>query len=245
MHRSASVGVTAAMLVGLAACQQAPVTTAKQAPSPAPAASAAQAGTGATARANRTAASTATPNAPAAAGRGGRGARPAANRAPRQLTHADSVRMAADSAAAAFYLARERRRDSIANALVVEQRTVRATADLTLPIVFDVRSADIRAAEQKALDRRVAILRANTAVHLRVEGTAHDDASNTANLALAMRRATAVKQYLIDHGIEADRIETTANPDADPVCRDPKTCWEENRRSEVLITAGGEQITPP
>lgn len=154
--------------------------------------------------------------------------------------------MAADSAAAAFYLARERRRDSISHALVIAQRTASATADLTMPIVFDFRSADVRAAEHKALDRRVAILRANPAVHLRVDGTARDEASKPANLALAMRRATAVKQYLIDHGIAADRVETTANPEADPECADgAKTCWDENRKDDILITAGGAQITPP
>ena len=71
-----------------------------------------------------------------------------------------------------------------------------------------------------------------------VEG--HADSRGTAeyNLALGERRASAVRDYLVNLGVPADRIQVVSKGKEAPVCTEEnESCWSQNRRGHFVITA--------
>src|SRR5205085_8260029 len=105
---------------------------------------------------------------------------------------------------------------------------------------------EIRPGDQSLLDRKARILSANPQLRIRIEGNADERGSDEYNLALGMRRAAAVRRYLADHGVATDRIAATSNGEERPVCGGhDESCLGENRRDDMVITAGGERISPP
>jgi peptidoglycan-associated lipoprotein len=77
-----------------------------------------------------------------------------------------------------------------------------------------------------------------TSTKVLVEG--HGDSRGTAeyNLALGERRATAVRDYLVNLGIGADRIQIVSKGKEAPFCSEENdSCWQQNRRGHFVITA--------
>ena len=71
-----------------------------------------------------------------------------------------------------------------------------------------------------------------------VEG--HADSRGTAeyNLALGERRASAVRDYLVNLGVGANRITVVSKGKESPFCTEEnETCWQQNRRGHFVITA--------
>lgn len=71
-----------------------------------------------------------------------------------------------------------------------------------------------------------------------VEG--HADSRGTAeyNLALGERRASAVRDYLVNLGVPADRIQIVSKGKEAPVCTEEnESCWSQNRRGHFVVTA--------
>jgi OOP family OmpA-OmpF porin len=79
---------------------------------------------------------------------------------------------------------------------------------------------------------------------LRIEGHTDDDGDANANQLLSERRAQAVAKYLIDHGIEANRLHPVGCGSRDPLM--PNNSAENkarNRRTEFDIEeVGGRPI---
>lgn len=149
--------------------------------------------------------------------------------------------------------ARERaRQDSIARAeaaareAAAREATARATAILTEMVFFDYDISDLRDDAKEALGRKVPILRNNANITLRVTGHADERGSLEYNLALGMRRAQAVKDYLAGFGIDASRIQIDSMGEDQPLEEGSnEEAWARNRRAEFVLTAGGEAITLP
>ncbi len=126
------------------------------------------------------------------------------------------------------------------------ERIKALTAEVGTMINFEFDRADIRQADQGTLDRKAAILAANSAVRVRISGHADDRGSDEYNLALGNRRAAAAKRYLENKGIEASRMEVVSfgeerplNPGTD------ETAYAQNRRDEFEMTAGGDNLVAP
>jgi len=119
-------------------------------------------------------------------------------------------------------------------------------AEVGTMINFDFDRAEIRPADQGTLDRKAAILAANSGVRVRISGHADDRGSDEYNLALGNRRAAAAKRYLESKGVEASRMEVVSygeerplNPGSD------EAAYAQNRRDEFEITAGGGNLVAP
>jgi peptidoglycan-associated lipoprotein len=121
---------------------------------------------------------------------------------------------------------------------------VRAT--LAAMIHFDYDRSDVRSGDQGTLDQKVAILRANPDLRIRISGHCDERGSDEYNLALGNRRANAAKQYLVTQGIDAGRIETVSFGEERPVAmgRDEDS-WAQNRRDEFEIIGGGDDLRRP
>jgi peptidoglycan-associated lipoprotein len=147
------------------------------------------------------------------------------------------------------------RQDSIARARAgadadaarrTAEAAARARAVLEETVHFDYDDASIRTDAQEALARKVPILRANPDARIRIDGHADERGSVEYNLALGMRRANAVRDYLTGFGIDAARFEVRSMGEDMPL--DPASnerAWALNRRAEFSVTVGAETLTMP
>ncbi len=118
--------------------------------------------------------------------------------------------------------------------------------DLASMIHFDYNVADIRPQDQAVLDRKAAILQANSAVRMRVSGHADERGSDEYNLALGNRRAASAKRYLVNRGIDAGRIDVISYGEERPMAMGGgEAAWAQNRRAEFEVTAGGDNLAAP
>ena len=131
-------------------------------------------------------------------------------------------------------------------AAVAARVTAALLGEVATMIHFDFDMADIRPDDRSLLDRKAAILGANSGLRLRISGHADERGSDEYNLALGSRRAAAAKNYLVNKGIDAGRIETVSFGEERAI--DPghdETSWQANRRDEFEVTAGGQTLRNP
>ena len=101
---------------------------------------------------------------------------------------------------------------------------------------FDFDKSTIRSDAAPVLDEAVQILKEEGGVAVIAEG--HTDAIGTVgyNLKLSLRRAEAVRNYLIAHGIDASRIRTEGFGKSQPVAtNDTDEGRAQNRRVELRV----------
>jgi len=123
---------------------------------------------------------------------------------------------------------------------------VRARAELVESILFAANSAELRLPERNMLDRKVALLKANPNVHLKIDGKVDEKekGADKGKAPLGMQRANAALKYLVSKGIDAGRLDVAATDDTNPKCTTHEEwCWSQNRRVDFTITAG-DTITP-
>jgi peptidoglycan-associated lipoprotein len=126
------------------------------------------------------------------------------------------------------------------------ERNARVRAVLEELVFFDYDRSDIRSDQTESLTRKVAVLRENPAVTLRVIGHADERGSIEYNLALGMRRAESVRQYLGNFGIDASRLSTDTMGEDRPLdAGTTEAAYARNRRAEFNITAGGDNLRMP
>jgi peptidoglycan-associated lipoprotein len=153
---------------------------------------------------------------------------------------ADSARRANDEA---DRVARQRTADSLA---AIGRTTDAVRTELTTMIHFDFDKAALRPGDVSVLDQKIPLLQANPAVQIKVEGNCDERGSDEYNLALGNRRATAAKQYLVAHGIDAGRITTVSFGKERPI--DPghdEDAWAKNRNDQFELTAGADALKQP
>lgn len=74
-------------------------------------------------------------------------------------------------------------------------------------------------------------------LNVRVEGNTDEWGSDEYNYALALKRASAVKDALIGNGIVADKISLVSYGESKPLCSEKtRECWRENRRADFVLT---------
>lgn len=142
------------------------------------------------------------------------------------------------------------RRDSIAaaearrRAIMAETEAARAVIGEMIFFAFD-RSAITPEAEA-TLMRKLAVLRANPTVRIRVAGHADERGSVEYNRALGQRRAEAAKAFLVNRGIDGARVTTVSFGEDRPLVNESnEEAWARNRRDEFTVIAGGDQMQNP
>ncbi len=156
-------------------------------------------------------------------------------------------RSAADSASRAQEeaerIAARERADSLA---AVARVTERVRNMFAARIHFDFDRADVRSEDQATLDMKIAIMQANPALRITITGHADERGSDEYNIALGNRRALAAREYMAARGVSADRIMTASRGEEDPVdAGQNEAAWEQNRRDEFSVSAGGQQLRAP
>jgi len=115
-----------------------------------------------------------------------------------------------------------------------------ATPWTTRGIHFDFDSDRIRGESTQALEDLLEMLRRSSARRVAIEG--HTDSRGEAeyNLQLSQRRATAVVEYLVAHGIERSRLTAVGKGESDPaVPNDSPEHMQTNRRVVARVLTEG------
>jgi peptidoglycan-associated lipoprotein len=97
-------------------------------------------------------------------------------------------------------------------------------------IFFDYDKYDIRMDQQASLQGDASFLKQHPNIRITLEGHCDERGSTEYNLVLGDRRATAVKNYLVQLGISADRLNTTSLGKEKQFCTESnEECWQRNR----------------
>ena len=104
-------------------------------------------------------------------------------------------------------------------------------------INFKFGTAEISGADPiPVLDEVKRIMNENPDIRVEIQGHTDNIGSDEANMQLSTRRAEAVKKYLVDNGIAADRIETRGFGEARPIdSNDTDLGRARNRRIEFVV----------
>lgn len=115
----------------------------------------------------------------------------------------------------------------------------RKRAALEEMVFFDYDMAVIREDQRARMDAKATVLREESAVTLRIVGHADERGSTEYNLALGMRRAQSIKDYLAGFGIAADRLQIQSMGEERPLAQGhDESAWSRNRRGEFQILTG-------
>ncbi len=104
---------------------------------------------------------------------------------------------------------------------------------------FDYARYDIRLDQRDTLTKDAAWLREHPTVKIVVEGHCDERGTSQYNMALGQQRAEAVKNFLVQLGIDPSRIQIISYGKERPfeTGHDEKA-WAQNRRDHFLVTAG-------
>ena len=103
---------------------------------------------------------------------------------------------------------------------------------------FALDSVELNQESRGTIQKNSEYMKRRMSTKIMVEGHADSRGSNEYNLALAERRAGAVRDYLVSLGIAADRITIVSKGEEAPFCtEESESCWQQNRRGHFLFTA--------
>lgn len=106
-------------------------------------------------------------------------------------------------------------------------------------VYFDYDQYSVRNDAAPLLDAQSEWLKRYPAVQVRIEGNCDERGTQEYNLALGARRANAVREYLVAHGVAAGRITTVSYGKEKPI--DPgtgETAESHNRNAHTAIVSG-------
>jgi peptidoglycan-associated lipoprotein len=115
-------------------------------------------------------------------------------------------------------------------------REAAETAFVNENILFAFDSALLSDKAQHILDSKADYLRSNSGVTVTVEGHCDERGTDAYNIALGERRAESVKNFLVDLGISANRLNTVSYGEERPIATGQnETSWAKNRRAQFMI----------
>ena len=117
------------------------------------------------------------------------------------------------------------------------RRNLAALNDLNLQnIYFDYNKSSIRPEAREILKANAEIFTKNSAATIVAEGYCDERGTAEYNMALGERRAQETKQYLVNLGINASRIETISYGKERPANEaHDEAAWAQNRRAQFLL----------
>lgn len=115
-------------------------------------------------------------------------------------------------------------------------REVVAAAFVNENIHFAFDSSLLSDQAQRILNSKADYLRTNLDVIVTVEGHCDERGTDAYNIALGERRAESVKNFLVDLGISANRLNTISYGEERPIAiGQNEASWAKNRRAQFTI----------
>jgi outer membrane protein OmpA-like peptidoglycan-associated protein len=123
-------------------------------------------------------------------------------------------------------------------ALKAQARETERGPVLTLgDVLFEFNRADLKSGAMQKLYPLVAFLQENPTRSVVIEGHTDNIGSDSYNFELSQRRAEAVRAFLLQNGIRAERITAQGRGESYPVAaNDTEAGRQQNRRVEIVIS---------
>jgi len=101
---------------------------------------------------------------------------------------------------------------------------------------FDYDEYNIREDARVSLTANARALKERTSIRITIEGHCDERGSSKYNLALGDRRANAAKEFLVDQGVDAARIDTVSYGEERGFCEEKtEDCYQLNRRAHIVM----------
>jgi outer membrane protein OmpA-like peptidoglycan-associated protein len=109
-------------------------------------------------------------------------------------------------------------------------------------VYFDTAKATIKPESFPLLDEVAQVMKDHPELlKLRIEGHTDSRGGDAYNLQLSKDRAASVLQYLVEHGVEAGRLESEGYGETKPLDkRENEAAWSKNRRVDFFIAERAE-----
>jgi peptidoglycan-associated lipoprotein len=106
------------------------------------------------------------------------------------------------------------------------------------PIFFDYDKYDIRTDQQSALQTDAKLILSHSDVRFVLEGHCDERGTEEYNLALGEQRARATREYLMQLGVDQNRVEVISYGKTKPFAEGhSEDSWKLNRRAHPIATA--------
>jgi peptidoglycan-associated lipoprotein len=103
-------------------------------------------------------------------------------------------------------------------------------------VFFDLDSYTLRDDAKVALDRAARLLRDKTDVNITLEGHCDERGTVEYNQALGEKRANAARDYLVNAGVPAARVQTLSYGKERPFAEGhDESAWAQNRRAHFVL----------
>jgi peptidoglycan-associated lipoprotein len=108
-------------------------------------------------------------------------------------------------------------------------------------VYFDLDSYTVSPEAYPRLDAQAQWLARYPQITVRIEGNADERGTREYNLALGARRAESVRNYLVQRGVSAGRIDTISFGKERPIAEgSTEDSWARNRNGHTAIVSGGQ-----
>ncbi len=105
--------------------------------------------------------------------------------------------------------------------------------------LFDTDKSAIRSDEMSKVSDIATYMQQNPPIHVGIDGYADPRGTDPYNRALSERRVNAIRDALVEAGVQSDKIITGAFGEQRLQCNEStEACWQRDRRVEVLIRNG-------
>jgi peptidoglycan-associated lipoprotein len=106
-------------------------------------------------------------------------------------------------------------------------------------VFFGYDSWTISDDQRQSLNRDADWMRSNASAMVKVEGHCDERGTSAYNLVLGEKRAKAVRNYLVELGISANRLSVVSYGKERPSCLDhAESCYQQNRRGHLAVKTG-------
>ncbi|GAB3932450.1 OmpA family protein [Mucilaginibacter myungsuensis] len=108
-------------------------------------------------------------------------------------------------------------------------------------ILFDVDKTGLKDAAKSNLQNLAKSLEANPQTNITIVGHTDDTGSDSHNMDLSIRRAEAVKAYIVSGGVATSRLTTNGKGESEPIADNTTADGRvQNRRVEIAIVANDQ-----
>lgn len=106
-------------------------------------------------------------------------------------------------------------------------------------VLFGYDSWTISEDGRQALTRDAEWMKSNPGAQVKVEGHCDERGTSAYNLVLGEKRAKAVRNYLVELGIGANRLSVVSYGKERPFCQEhAESCYQQNRRGHLALKTG-------
>ena len=108
-------------------------------------------------------------------------------------------------------------------------------------VYFSTDNVELSPEAQQTVANQARWLKQYSQYTITIEGHADERGTREYNIALGAKRAQAVRNYLVQNGINAARVRTVSYGKERPVavCNDI-SCWSQNRRAQTVLNGRHE-----